>query len=148
MAGMKQNMAPMWKKLMKNVDLHEPTSFLDHVYSWVYSTWMQTKWNYYWEVQRNVWLTYFCWSNWKFTRMGKTSRDYCSVDIRYGRSCSKMRGKVFELVKKKKTEQLYKVSSPGLEDHQIKKQEGAWISWRIIWSMLTNCLKMFVFGQK
>ena len=32
MAGKKQNMAPMWKKLMKNVDLDEPTSHLDHVY--------------------------------------------------------------------------------------------------------------------
>ena len=32
MAGQKQNMAPMWKKLMKHVDLDEPTSFLDHVY--------------------------------------------------------------------------------------------------------------------
>ena len=31
-AGKNQNMAPMWKKLMKNVDLEEPTSFLDHVY--------------------------------------------------------------------------------------------------------------------
>ena len=25
-------MAPMWKKLMKNVDIDEPASFLDHVY--------------------------------------------------------------------------------------------------------------------
>ena len=32
MAGKKQNMAPMWKKMMKNVDLDEPTSFLDLVY--------------------------------------------------------------------------------------------------------------------
>ena len=31
-AGKNQNMAPMWKKLMKHVDLDEPTSFLDHVY--------------------------------------------------------------------------------------------------------------------
>ena len=31
-AGTKQNMVPMWKKLMNNVDLEEPTSFLDHVY--------------------------------------------------------------------------------------------------------------------
>ena len=30
--GKKQNMVPMWKKLMQNVDLDEPTSFLDHVY--------------------------------------------------------------------------------------------------------------------
>ena len=32
MAGKKQNMAPMWKTLMKNVDMDEPISFLDHVY--------------------------------------------------------------------------------------------------------------------
>ena len=30
--GKKQNLDPMWKKLMKHVDLGEPTSFLDHVY--------------------------------------------------------------------------------------------------------------------
>ena len=28
----KQNLSPIWKKLMKLVDLGEPTSFLDHVY--------------------------------------------------------------------------------------------------------------------
>ena len=32
MAGKEQKMVPMWKKLMKNVDLDEPTSFLDHVF--------------------------------------------------------------------------------------------------------------------
>ena len=32
MAGKKQHVASMWKKLMKNVELDEPTSFLDHVY--------------------------------------------------------------------------------------------------------------------
>ena len=31
MAGKKQKISPMWKKLMKNVDLDEPTSCLDHV---------------------------------------------------------------------------------------------------------------------
>ena len=29
-AGKKQNMAPMWKTLMKNVDLDEPTAYPDH----------------------------------------------------------------------------------------------------------------------
>ena len=33
MAGKKQNTAPMWQQLMKDVDLEEPTSFLDHVFS-------------------------------------------------------------------------------------------------------------------
>ena len=32
MAGRKQNNDPMWKVLMKDVDLGEPTSFLDHDY--------------------------------------------------------------------------------------------------------------------
>ena len=32
MAGKKQNLVPMWKLLNKEVDLGEPTSFLDHVY--------------------------------------------------------------------------------------------------------------------
>ena len=32
MAGKKQNMGPTWKKLMKNVELDAPTSFLDHVF--------------------------------------------------------------------------------------------------------------------
>ena len=31
-AGKKQNVDPMWKVLNKEVDLGEPTSFLDHVY--------------------------------------------------------------------------------------------------------------------
>ena len=32
MAGKKQNLALMWKKLKKDMDIEEPTSFLDHVY--------------------------------------------------------------------------------------------------------------------
>ena len=32
LAGKKQNINPMWKVLNKEVDLGEPTSFLDHVY--------------------------------------------------------------------------------------------------------------------
>ena len=32
MAEKTQNMAPMWTKIMNNVDIDEPTSFLDHVH--------------------------------------------------------------------------------------------------------------------
>ena len=32
MAGKKQNLAPMWKKLMKNVGIDAPTSSLVHVH--------------------------------------------------------------------------------------------------------------------
>ena len=32
LAGKKHHLNPTWKTLMKDVDLGEPTSFLDHVY--------------------------------------------------------------------------------------------------------------------
>ena len=32
LAGKKQNIDPLWKILVKDVDLGEPTSFLEHVY--------------------------------------------------------------------------------------------------------------------
>ena len=32
LARKKQNLDPMWKLLNKEIDLEEPTSFLDHVY--------------------------------------------------------------------------------------------------------------------
>ena len=32
LAGKEQNLDPMWKVLNKEVDLGEPTSFLDHLY--------------------------------------------------------------------------------------------------------------------
>ena len=34
MVGKTQNMAHMCKKLLKNVDIDEPTSFLDHIKCW------------------------------------------------------------------------------------------------------------------
>ena len=40
LAGKKQNLDPMGKILNKEVDLGEPTSFLDHVYLGLHSTTM------------------------------------------------------------------------------------------------------------
>ena len=45
----------------------------------------------------------------------------------------------------KKVEQLYKVSSPCLDDHQFKQEELASV-WRIVRNLLKNCLVMLVFG--
>ena len=38
MAGKRQHMDSVWKKLMKKVDLDEPTSFVDHVFFGMHST--------------------------------------------------------------------------------------------------------------
>ena len=42
----KQNIDQMWKKTMKDVDLGEPTSFLDNVFFGLHSTRMQNKQNF------------------------------------------------------------------------------------------------------
>ena len=94
MAGKKQYLAPMRKKLMKNVDIDETC-----VISWprvfgMHSTGMQTKWGHHWTVHKNVRITYFCWSSRKITGMAITSRAYSSV-----------------------------VLQPCLDDHQFKKEE-------------------------
>ena len=86
MAGKRQNMAPMWKNRWKR------GSWWTHSTSWsrvsgMYSTWTQTEWNHYWDT--HVWITYFCWSNWKITRGRKTSRPDRRVVLRHGRTCSK-----------------------------------------------------------
>ena len=51
-------------------------SWWTHIISWpcifgMYSTWMQTEWNYCWTVYKDVWITYFCWSKWKLLGWGK-----------------------------------------------------------------------------
>ena len=48
----------------------------------------------------------------------------------------------------KKVEQLYKVSTPCLDDHEFKKEELARISWIIVRSLLTTCLEMLVLGAR
>ena len=71
-------------------------SWRTHIVSWsrvfgMHSTWMQTEWNYYWRIFKGVWIMYFCWSNWKITRVGETSRKDGRVVLRHGGALSKMR---------------------------------------------------------
>ena len=100
MAGKKQNMAPMWKKLGKNVDLDEPTSFLDHVFLGC--------------IQRE------CKSNESMFEEHKSCSNH--VFLRHGRTCSKLRWAILR-VGKQKVEQFFKLSSPCLDDHQFEQEE-------------------------
>ena len=88
MAGKKQNMAPMWKIWMKNVDLDEPTLFLDHMY-WGCSQRECKPNEMLLRYTENVRITNFCWSNRKVTRVGKISRKDGCVVPQHGRTCSK-----------------------------------------------------------
>ena len=44
----------------------------------------------------------------------------------------------------KTTQQLYKVSTPCIDDHHFRRRNE--ICWRIVTSMLSNCCKMFILG--
>ena len=120
MVGNKQNMPPMWKKLMKNVDLHEPTSFLDHVYLGCTQRECKPYENII-EKDKEMFESRISaganeklsgWENsqaktvaWSYDMEGHSQK---CVE----RNCESTN---------KKTEQLYKVSSPCLDDHQITK---------------------------
>ena len=45
----------------------------------IHSKGMQTKREYYLTTEQDVWIPYFCWSNWEITRMGQTSCKNFSV---------------------------------------------------------------------
>ena len=112
----------MWKKLMKDVDIDEPTTFLDHIYLKC--------------TQRE------CNPNEKIIGQDNTmfeSRISAGATEKlpgWDKPCAKtsawsydMEGHARKCVERycelanKKTEELYKVSHPYLDDHQIKKDE-------------------------
>ena len=92
LAGKKQNIDPMWKLLNKEVDLGEPTSFLDHVCLGCTQRQCEIKQRYCWQLQSHVWITNFRRENWKTTLLGKSS--YFFVVLWYGRSCQEMCGTI------------------------------------------------------
>ena len=104
----------------KTLIMLNPHHFLT-MYFGMYSTWMQTEGNYYWTVYKDVWITYFCWSNRKVTRERKTSRKDCCVDLRHGRTSSKMRWAILRDGKQKS----------GATSQSFTRPRLCWRPWRI-----------------
>ena len=120
LAGKKQNIDPMWKVLNKEVDLGEPTSFLDHENLGCtqrhceisqnivdnYRTMFESRIS----AVRTEKLPYsknLCISSWSFDLEGhakKCVERYCELA-------------------NKTTQQLYKVSAPCVDDHHFKEEE-------------------------
>ena len=69
LAGKEQNINPTWKILMKDVDLGEPTSFLDHVYLGCTQRECQISKDMVDNYKKDVRIQDFCWSS------GKTARN-------------------------------------------------------------------------
>ena len=120
LAGKKQNIDPMWNVLNKEVDLGEPTSFLDHVYLGCTQRQCQTSkdtvdnYRTMFEsrisaegVEKLPFPQNLCISSWSYDMAGhakKCVERYCELANRT-------------------TQQLYKVSTPCIDDHHFKEEE-------------------------
>ena len=121
LAGKEQNLDPMWKVLNKEVDLREPTSFLDHVY--LGCTQRQC------EISKDIVDNYRTMFESRISA-GCREINYLSIKIFVFSSWScDMAGHAKKCVERycelanKTTQQLYKVSTPCIDDHHFKEEE-------------------------
>ena len=135
LAGKKQNLDPMWNVLNKEVDLGEPTSFLDHVFMGC--------------TQRQFEISIENVDNYRTMfesriSAGGTEKLPCSVNLRVSSWSYEKDSHAKKCVERycelanKTNQQLYKVSTPCLDDHHFKE--------RLVKSVLSNCSEMLVLG--
>ena len=122
LAGKKRNIDPMRKVLKKEVDLDEPTSFLDHVYG-LHSTGMRHQQRYE-DNYRNMYVASMTCAAAKGTLFssGKLGADIFAWSFDMEGHAKKCVERCCELVNKK-PQQMYKVTTPCLDDHQFKEYE-------------------------
>ena len=116
MAGKTENLGPTWKFLLKDVDLEEPASFLNHVYLGCTSKKECT-------INDDTVTKY---RDMFEARISAGARD---AEIISSWSCE-MEGHARKCLERycefanKTTEQLHKVATPWLDDHQFKDEEN------------------------
>ena len=142
MAGKKQNLDPMWKVLNKEVDLGEPTSFFDHENLGC--------------TQRKCEISKDTVDNCrtKFESRisaGGTDKLPFPQNHRISSWSFDMAGHAKKCVERycelanKTTQQLYKVSTPCIDDHHFKRRIE--ICGRNVTCMLSNCSEMIILGK-
>ena len=103
LAGKKENIDPMWKVLNKEVDLGEPTSFLDHVY--LGCTQRQC------EISKDIVDNCRTMFESRISAGGTEKLPYSDFFRISSWSCDM------------EAHQLYKVSTPCIDDHHFKEEE-------------------------
>ena len=120
LAGKKHNLDPMWKVLNKEVDLGEPTSFLDHVY--LVCTQGQC------EISKDIVDTYRTMFETRIPAERTEKLPY-SENLRISSWSYDMEGDAKKCVERycelvnRTTQQLYKVVTPCIDDHHFKEEE-------------------------
>ena len=119
LAGKKQNIDPMWKVLNKEVDLGEPTSFLDHEY--LGCTQRQC------EINKDIVDNYRTMFESRISA-GRPEKLPCSENPSISSWSYDMEDHAKKCVERycelanKTTQQLYRVSTSCLDDHHSKKK--------------------------
>ena len=120
LAGKKHNIDPMWKILNKEVGLGEPTSFLDHVYFGC--TQRQC------EISKDIVDNYRTMFESRISA-GRVEKLPFTQNIRISSWSYDMAGHAKKCVERycelanKTTQQLYKVSTPCIDDHHFIEEE-------------------------
>ena len=120
LAGKKQNLDPMWKVLNKEVDLGEPTSFLDH--GNVGCTQRQCA------ISKDIVDNYRTMFESRIPA-GRTEKLPLSENLSISSWSFDMEGHAKKCVERfcelanKTTQQLCKVSTPCIDDHHFKEEE-------------------------
>ena len=149
LAGRKQNINPTWKILMKDIDLEESTSFLDHVYLGCTQRECQISKDI---VDSDISMFE--------SRISAGATEKCQKQKLLGNLMPKryLHGpttwkvmqrnvwKYFQLANKT-SEQLYKVATPCMDDHQFKEEENGSVGELIVHGLLTNCSGISLFGS-
>ena len=122
LAGKKHNLDPMWKSLNKEVDLGEPISFLDHVY--LGCTQRQC------EISKDIVDNYRTMFESRISAGRVEKINYHSLKIFvFLHGLMDMAGHAKKCVERycelaiKTTQQLYKVSTPCIDDHHFKEED-------------------------
>ena len=132
LAGKKHNINPMWKVLNKEVDLGEPTSFLDHVYLGCTQKTMWNEQRYCGQLQNHVWIANFCGEIREITILSTYS--YFFMVMWHGWSCKQKCGAILRVSKQD--------DSTTVPSYKRRSQ----IRGRMVKSMLSNCSEMLVLG--
>ena len=146
LAGKKQNIDPMWKVLNKEVDLGEPTSFLDHVYL----AYTQSQC----EISKGIVDNYRTMFESRITAGGTEKLPY-SENLRISSWPYDMEGHAKKCVERfcelanKTTQQLYKVSTPCIDDHHFKEEELKSVGElsQVCSQIVLKCLYLARFGR-
>ena len=147
LARKEQNIDPMWKILMKDVDLGEPTSFFDHVYLGCIERECQTSKDIV-DNYRNMFESRIsAGANEKVQCSGKPDADISSwsYDMKgHAKNCLE---RYCELANKS-TEHLHKVAAPCMDDHQFKEEEGSVGEMSTVWPQIVlKCLYFARIGR-